>query len=95
MDLEVTLDIEASPASRSVLVLVIADEWLPLSLVNNRDMLLECIVFPELLSTRSESTGEQLPLDMLLAMPFQSCPGNETLAAALPIADVIPLVRVC
>lgn len=70
MDLEVTLDIEASPASRSVLVLVITDEWFPLSLVNNRDMLLECIVLPEFLSTGSKSTGEQLSLDMLLAMSF-------------------------
>ena len=70
MDLEVTLDIEASPACRAILVLVITDEWFPLSLVNYRDMLLECIVLPKFLSTRSKSTSKQLSLDMLLAMPF-------------------------
>ena len=70
MDLEVTLDIEASPACRAILVLVITDEWFPLSLVNYRDMLLECVVLPKFLSTRSKSTGKQLSLDMLLAMPF-------------------------
>ena len=92
MGLEVTLDIEASPTSRSVLVLVITDEWFPLSLVNYRDMLLECIVLPKFLPTRSKSTGEQLSLDMLLTMPFQSCPSNETFATALPFADIIPLI---
>ena len=92
MDLEVTLDIEAGPASRSVLVLVITDEWFPLSLVNYRDMLLQCIMLPKFLPTRSKSTGKQLSLDMLLAMPFQSCPSDETFAAALPFADVIPLI---
>ena len=70
MDLEVTLDIEASPACRAILVLVITDEWFPLSLVNYRDMLLESVVLPKFLSTRSKSTGKQLSLDMLLAMPF-------------------------
>ena len=70
MGLEVTLDIEASPTCRSVLILMITDEWLPFSLMNYRDMLLECVVLPKLQSTRSKSTGEQLSLDMLLAMPF-------------------------
>ena len=92
MNLEVTLDIEASPACRSILVLVITDERFPLSLMNYRDMLLQCIVLPKFLSTGSKSTGEQLSLDMLLAMPFQSCASNETLAAALPFTDVIPFI---
>ena len=70
MDFEITLDVKASPACGSVFVLVITDERFPLSLVNYRNMLLECIVLPKFLSTGSKSTSEQLSLDMLLAMPF-------------------------
>ena len=92
---KVPFDVEASATCRSIVVLLITHEWFSLPFMNYGDMLLKCVVLSELLAAPWKCTSELLPFIVQLFMPFQSCGCNETLTAAVPLADIIPFVGVC
>lgn len=92
---KVPFDIEASATRDSIMVLLITHEWLSLPFMNYGDMLLKCVVLPELLAAPWKCTSELLPFDVQLLMPFQSCGCDKSLTAALPLADVVPFVGMC
>ena len=94
MVFEVSFDPKACATWHSIMVVLVTHERSLLALVNNRNMFLERVMFPELLSALGNGTGKILSLKMLLVVPLQSGRCDETLAAALPGTSMVPLVFV-
>ena len=94
MVFEVPFDPKACATRPSIMVVLVTHERPLLALVNNRNMFLERIMFPEFLAALGERTGKFLSLEMLLIVPLQPGRCDETLAAALPCTSVVPLVFV-
>ena len=92
MVFQVSFNPKACATCHSIRIVPVTHEWPLLALVNNRNVFLECIVFPEFLSALGKGTRKFLSLDMLLVVPLQSGRCDETFAATLPWTGMVPLV---
>ena len=94
MVLEIAFYLKACAAYGSAVILLVTHERFLLSLVDNCDVLLKCVVLSEFLPTAGEAAGEFSPLHMLLMVSFQPRRSNEAFPATLPLADMVSLIVV-
>ena len=94
MIFKIPFNTKARATWHSITIVLITYERSLLAFVNDHNVFLECIMFPEFLPAVCKRTSELLSFKMLLVVPLQSGRGDETFAATVPRTDMVPLVFV-